>query len=66
MREMKDSGIEWIHDIPVSWTVMPNKYLMHKIKTNPPRLWWGRHFVFDYERRDCPRFRCRRENADFF
>lgn len=28
MREMKDSGIEWIHDIPASWDVMPNKYLM--------------------------------------
>ena len=36
MREMKDSGIEWIHDIPVSWTVMPNKYLMHKIKRIRP------------------------------
>lgn len=32
MREMKNSGIEWIHDIPASWIVMPNKYLMHKIK----------------------------------
>ena len=36
MREMKDSGIEWIHDIPASWTVMPNKYLMHKIKRIRP------------------------------
>lgn len=33
---MKDSGIEWIHDIPASWTVMPNKYLMHKIKRIRP------------------------------
>lgn len=32
MREMKDSGIEWIGDIPVSWKVMPNKYLMRKKK----------------------------------
>lgn len=36
MREMKDSGIEWIHDIPDSWNVMPNKYLMHKIKRIRP------------------------------
>lgn len=36
MREMKDSGIEWIHDIPASWAVMPNKYLMHKIKRIRP------------------------------
>lgn len=36
MREMKDSGIEWIHDIPASWDVMPNKYLMHKIKRIRP------------------------------
>lgn len=32
MREMKDSGIEWIGDIPVSWKIMPNKYLMRKEK----------------------------------
>ena len=36
MRDMKDSGIEWIHDIPASWDVMPNKYLMHKIKRIRP------------------------------
>ena len=36
MRDMKDSGIEWIHDIPASWAVMPNKYLMHKIKRIRP------------------------------
>lgn len=29
---MKDSGIEWIGDIPVSWKIMPNKYLMRKEK----------------------------------
>ena len=66
MREMKDSGIEWIHDIPVSWTVMPNKYLMHKIKRIRPVYGGEDILYFDYERRDCPRFRCRRENADFF
>lgn len=32
MREMKPSTMEWIGDIPVSWKVMPNKYLMHKKK----------------------------------
>lgn len=32
MREMKDSGIEWIGDIPVNWSIMPNKYLMWKKK----------------------------------
>lgn len=30
--EMKDSGIEWVGEIPAHWSVMPNKYLMHKIK----------------------------------
>ena len=29
---MKDSGIEWIGDIPVSWKIIPNKYLMRKEK----------------------------------
>ncbi len=32
MREMKDSGIEWVKSIPANWEVMPNKYLMHKVK----------------------------------
>lgn len=32
MREMKRSEIEWIRDIPASWKVMPNKYLMYKTK----------------------------------
>ena len=32
MREMKDSGIEWIGDIPVYWKIMPNKYLMRNEK----------------------------------
>lgn len=32
MREMKPSSMEWIGDIPLSWKVMSNKYLMHKKK----------------------------------
>lgn len=30
--EMKDSGIEWIGQIPLDWNIVPNKYLMHKEK----------------------------------
>ena len=30
--EMKDSGLKWIGEIPSSWNVMPNKYLMKKKK----------------------------------
>ncbi len=33
MREMKDSGIEWIGNIPAHWQVFPHKYVMHKEKT---------------------------------
>ena len=29
---MRDSGIEWVGKIPNNWTVMPNKYIMHKVK----------------------------------
>ena len=32
MREMKPSSMEWGGDIPASWKVMPNKYLMYKKK----------------------------------
>ena len=32
MREMKDSGIEWVGQIPKNWKVMANKYVMHKTK----------------------------------
>lgn len=28
MREMKDSGIEWIGEIPVGWGIIKNKYLI--------------------------------------
>lgn len=31
-REMKNSGVKWIGDIPINWEVLPNKYIMHKIK----------------------------------
>ena len=31
-REMKDSGIEWIGEIPKEWGVIPHKYVMHKTK----------------------------------
>lgn len=31
-RKMKDSGIAWIGEIPDGWEVVPNKYLMSKIK----------------------------------
>ncbi len=30
--EMKNSGIEWVGQIPNNWKVVPNKYLMHKEK----------------------------------
>lgn len=32
IRKMKPSGIQWVGNIPHNWDVMPNKYLMHKIK----------------------------------
>lgn len=32
MREMKDSGIQWVGKVPPNWEIMPNKYLMHKVK----------------------------------
>ncbi len=32
-REMKNSGIEWIGDIPAHWQVVPHKYVMHKEKS---------------------------------
>lgn len=31
-RKMKDSGIEWIGEIPEEWRVIPHKYVMHKVK----------------------------------
>ena len=32
MREMKESGIEWIGRIPEEWEVIPHKFIMHKEK----------------------------------
>ncbi len=32
MVKMKDSGIEWVGQIPINWQVMSNKYVMSKIK----------------------------------
>lgn len=37
MAEMKDSGIEWCGKIPISWNVMPNKYVMYKKKEICPK-----------------------------
>lgn len=34
--EMKDSGIQWIGQMPLSWNTVPNKYLMYKIKSICP------------------------------
>lgn len=34
--EMKDSGIEWVGQMPSSWSIVPNKYLMYKIKSVCP------------------------------
>lgn len=31
-RKMKDSRIEWIGEIPEDWEILPNKYLMKKLK----------------------------------
>lgn len=36
MRETKDSRLKWIGEIPSSWNVMPNKYLMKKKKVICP------------------------------
>lgn len=32
MREMKNSGVEWIGQIPKGWGVVPHKRVMHKVK----------------------------------
>ncbi len=36
MRQMKYSGASWIGDIPEHWRVMPNRYLMEKLKRIQP------------------------------
>ena len=33
---MKDSGIRYVGKIPAHWDIMPNKYIMHKIKNICP------------------------------
>lgn len=34
--EMKDSGIEWVGQMPLAWGAVPNKYLMYKVKNICP------------------------------
>lgn len=34
--EMKDSGIEWVRQMPLAWDAVPNKYLMYKVKNVCP------------------------------
>ena len=34
--EMKDSGIEWVGQMPLAWDAVPNKYLMYKVKNVCP------------------------------
>lgn len=36
MREMKDTGIEWIGEIPKNWNIVRNKYLFRYIKGQNP------------------------------
>ena len=36
IREMKDSGVEWIGKIPEDWEIIPNKHLMKKVKNLCP------------------------------
>ena len=31
-REMKNSGIEWIGQIPADWEITKHKYVMYKVK----------------------------------
>ena len=44
MREMKDSGIEWVGNIPSSWNIMNNKYVMKKKKILCPSIVERRYF----------------------
>lgn len=34
--KMKDSGVEWIGEIPEDWEIIPNKHLMKKVKNLCP------------------------------
>ena len=40
MREMKDSGVEWIGQIPSNWNILPFKYILKERsqKNNPIQL----------------------------
>ncbi len=35
--EMRDSGVQWIGDMPAHWSTMPNKYVMRKVKKICPK-----------------------------
>lgn len=37
MREMKNSEVAWIGDVPENWETIPNKYLMRKVKAICPK-----------------------------
>ena len=39
MREMKDSGIDWVHEIPISWNIKKNKYNFTLKKTIVGTKW---------------------------
>lgn len=34
--DMKNSGIEWVGQMPLAWDAVPNKYLMYKVKNICP------------------------------
>ena len=38
-RELKESGIEWVGEIPKNWKVMQNKYIMTKYKYVKPKYY---------------------------
>ena len=35
--EMRNSGVQWIGDMPAHWSTMPNKYVMRKVKKICPK-----------------------------
>ena len=36
MREMKDSGVEWIGEIPASWSIIRTKFLFNVLSGATP------------------------------
>ena len=36
MREMKDSGVEWIGEIPASWSIISTKFLFNVLSGATP------------------------------